>query len=51
MLVGSKETHKFKEMKDNYLVSLPVLPDNGFKIILDQHKIYITKLDKVHRGL
>ena len=46
ILEGSKDVYRFKEMKYNALVSLLVLEDNGFKIILDQNNIYITKQGK-----
>ena len=45
-LEGAKEAYKFKYMKDNALVSLQVLADNGFKVVLDQNKISINKQGK-----
>ena len=46
ILEGAKEAYKFKEMKENALLSLPVLVYNRCKIILDQYKISATKQGK-----
>ena len=43
---GAKEAYKSKVMRVNVLISLRVLSENGFKIILYQNKISITKQGK-----